>query len=60
MTEPNIREKAERMKNDHDIEQIKEIIETMNQRYHAKNGSVALAGIDGGTVKIAPAGHCWR
>lgn len=43
-----------------DIEQIKTIIETMSRRYEGKGGDVRYAGVDGGTVKIAPAGFCWR
>lgn len=44
-----------------DIEQIKSIIDAMNQRYRAKGGAVNFAGIESGkTVKIAPAGYCWR
>jgi NifB/MoaA-like Fe-S oxidoreductase len=43
-----------------DIEQIKAIIESMNQRYQTRDGSVTFAGVEGGTVKIAPAGYCWR
>lgn len=45
---------------DQDIERIKAIIEERNKRFAPKGGSVALAGIDGGTVRIAPAGFCWR
>jgi hypothetical protein len=46
---------------DQDVEQIKSIIEAMNQRYQAKGGAVKFAGIEEGkTVKIAPAGFCWR
>ncbi len=48
------------MHDDRDIERIKGIVEEMNRRYQAKDGAVAFAGIDGGTVKIAPAGFCWR
>lgn len=43
-----------------DIEKIKVIIEARNQRYASKDGSVQLAGVEGGTVKIAPSGFCWR
>jgi hypothetical protein len=43
-----------------DIEQIKAIILEVSQRYRTKDGEVTLAGIDGGIVKIAPAGFCWR
>jgi len=45
---------------DRDIEQIKDMIEERNQQYASRGGSVVLAGIEDGTVKIAPAGFCWR
>lgn len=45
---------------DQDIDKIKMLIEERNARYAVKGGSVSLAGVDGGTVKIAPAGFCWR
>jgi uncharacterized protein (DUF1330 family) len=45
---------------DQDIERIKTIVETAGQRYLSKGGSVRLAAIEGGMVKIAPAGFCWR
>lgn len=43
-----------------DIEKIRLLIEEKNHRFAARGGSVALAGIDGGTVSIAPSGFCWR
>ncbi len=44
-----------------DIEQIKTIIETMGQRYLSKGGNIQFAGIENGTtVRIMPAGFCWR
>jgi len=43
-----------------DIEKIKSLIEERNARYAVKGGSVSLADIEGGTVKIVPAGFCWR
>ncbi|MDH4161526.1 MAG: hypothetical protein OEW15_02390 [Nitrospirota bacterium] len=43
-----------------DLAKIRAIIEERNVRYAPKGGSVTLAGIEGGTVKIAPAGFCWR
>ena len=46
--------------NHRDIEKIRGLIDERNQRYASRGGSVSLAGIDGGTVKIAPAGFCWR
>jgi pyrimidine operon attenuation protein/uracil phosphoribosyltransferase len=45
---------------DRDIERIKEIIAEKNKRYQHRGGEVVLAGIDGGSVKIAPAGFCWK
>jgi len=45
---------------DQDIETIKSIIEEKSKRYQSKMGEVTFAGIDGGTVKIAPSGFCWR
>jgi hypothetical protein len=47
--------------NEQDIEQIKMIVETMGQRYLSKGGNIEFAGIENGTtVKIMPAGFCWR
>ena len=43
-----------------DIEKIRELIDERNQRYAPRGGSVSLAGVEGGTVKIAPVGFCWR
>jgi len=43
-----------------DIEKIKAIIAEKSQRYQSKMGDVAFAGVEGGTVKIAPSGFCWR
>ena len=43
-----------------DIEEIKTIVAEMSRHYLAKNGDVTFAGVDGGTVKIAPGGFCWR
>jgi len=45
---------------DRHIEQIKAIIAEVGKRYQSKGGDVQLAGIEGGTVKISPAGFCWR
>ena len=44
----------------HDIEQIRAIIAEKNKQYEHRGGEVALAGIEGDTVKIAPAGFCWQ
>jgi hypothetical protein len=43
-----------------DIEKIKAIIAEKSKRYQSKMGEVTFAGIEGGTVKIAPSGFCWR
>lgn len=43
-----------------DIEQIKMIIANKAERFRSKAGDVTFAGIEGGTVKIAPVGFCWR
>jgi hypothetical protein len=45
---------------DQDIERIKAIIAEKSKRYQSKMGEVTFVGIDDGTVKIAPAGFCWR
>jgi hypothetical protein len=43
-----------------DSERIRLMIEEQNLRYASRGGSVALAGIEGSTIKITPAGFCWR
>jgi hypothetical protein len=43
-----------------DIEQIKALIAEKNKRFTNRGGEVTFAGIDGGTVRIAPEGFCWR
>jgi hypothetical protein len=45
---------------ENDIEQIREIIAKKAERFRSRMGDVALAGIEDGTVKIAPTGFCWR
>jgi hypothetical protein len=62
MPEPGSRCKDQGMSlyNDQDIERIKEIIQAMSLRYQAKDGAVTFAGVENGTVKVAPAGFCWR
>ncbi len=45
---------------DQDIEKIRAIIEKKAERFRSRMGDVALAGIEGGTVKISPTGYCWR
>jgi Fe-S cluster biogenesis protein NfuA len=50
----------ERLGQNQDTEQIKAIIASLSRRYLAKGGDVQLAGIEDGTVKIAPAGYCWQ
>lgn len=44
----------------HDIEQIKAIIAKKAERFTSKAGNVVFAGVEGGTVRIAPSGFCWR
>ncbi|HEX9021684.1 MAG TPA: hypothetical protein VF903_10540 [Nitrospirota bacterium] len=43
-----------------DVEKIKAIIEEKSRRYRNAGGDVQFAGIEGGTVRITPAGFCWR
>lgn len=43
-----------------DIDKIKAIINGKAERFRPRMGDVTFAGVDGGTVKIAPAGYCWR
>jgi len=45
---------------DQNIEQIKTIVAEIGQRYLGKGGNVQFAGVEGGTVRIAPTGFCWR
>lgn len=45
---------------DQDIEKIKAIIDEKSKRYESRTGAVTFAGVEGGTVKIAPSGFCWR
>ncbi len=46
--------------NQQDIEKIKAIIAEKSKRYQSRMGDVVFAGVEGGTVKIAPSGFCWR
>ncbi len=43
-----------------DIDTIKAIIAKKAERFNARAGDVIFAGVEGGTVKIAPSGFCWR
>jgi hypothetical protein len=43
-----------------DIERIKAIIAEKRKQYEHRGGEVVLAGVEGTTIKIAPAGFCWR
>ncbi len=45
---------------DQDIERIRGIIAEKAERFHSRAGDVTLAGIEDGTVSIAPTGFCWR
>ena len=48
------------MSKENDIEQIKAIVGILSQRYQGRGGDIRFAGVDGGIVKIAPTGFCWR
>ena len=43
-----------------DIKKIRSIIENKAERFKSRAGDVIFAGVEGGTVKIAPTGFCWR
>jgi hypothetical protein len=43
-----------------DIERIRKIIARKAERFRSRMGDVNLAGVEGGTIKIAPTGYCWR
>ena len=45
---------------DQDIEKIRTIIASRAERFRSRMGDVTFAGVEGGTVKIAPSGFCWR
>jgi len=45
---------------DNDIEQIRSIVNEVAARYQAQGGDIRFAGVEGGVVKIAPSGFCWR
>ena len=45
---------------ENDIEQIRRIINAVAKRYQVKGGAIRIVGVEGGTVKIAPGGFCWR
>ncbi len=45
---------------ENDIEQIRKIINAVAKQYHVKGGDIRFAGVEGGIVKIAPSGFCWR
>jgi hypothetical protein len=47
-------------KNQQDIETIKAIIAKKAERFKSRTGDVIFAGVEDGTVKIAPTGFCWR
>ena len=46
--------------NQQDIDKIKAIIADKAERFKSKTGDVIFAGVEGGTVKIAPTGFCRR
>lgn len=43
-----------------DVDRIRKIISTRAERFRSRMGDVAFAGIEDGTVRIAPTGFCWR
>ncbi len=43
-----------------DIEKIMTIIEEKSRQFTSRMGDVRFAGVDGGTIKVAPTGFCWR
>lgn len=43
-----------------DIDTIKAIIANKAERFKSRTGDVIFAGVEGGTVRIAPTGFCWR
>jgi hypothetical protein len=45
---------------DYEIDKIKTIIAHKAERFRSRMGDVTFAGVEGGTVKIAPSGFCWR
>jgi Fe-S cluster biogenesis protein NfuA len=45
---------------ENDIEQIRRIIHAAAKQYQARGGDIRFVGIEGGIVKIAPGGFCWR
>jgi len=46
--------------NQQDFDTIRAIIEKKAKRFRSRTGDVIFAGVEGGTVKIAPTGFCWR
>ncbi|HXY55050.1 MAG TPA: hypothetical protein VEM40_10325 [Nitrospirota bacterium] len=48
------------MSKENDIEQIKAMVGILSRQYQGRGGDIQFAGVDGGTVKIAPTGFCWR
>jgi hypothetical protein len=46
--------------NQQDIEKIKTIIAGKAERFRSRMGDVTFAGVEDGTIKIAPSGFCWR
>jgi hypothetical protein len=45
---------------ENDIEKIRSIISAVAEKYQAQGGDIRFVGVEGGTVKIAPGGFCWR
>jgi len=45
---------------ENDIEKIRGMINELATQYRGKGGDIRFAGVEGGIVKIAPSGFCWR
>ncbi|HET6363785.1 MAG TPA: hypothetical protein VFG02_01945 [Nitrospirota bacterium] len=45
---------------ENDIDKIRSIINAAAKRYEVQGGDIRFLGVEGGTVKIAPGGFCWR
>jgi len=43
-----------------DIEKIKTIIEEKSRQFKSRMGDVRFAGVEGGTIMVAPTGFCWQ
>lgn len=43
-----------------DNERIISILAETSRRYQGQGGDITLDGIEGGIIRVAPAGFCWR